>query len=95
MLMSIRKHLPVSKSLAQLAQEGRFAKVRHRKQSEQPLEPFEEELLALLEKGDVEGFLTLAVKTKRNIAVAGPTGSGKTYAYPLVDGRCLRLSVCC
>ncbi|MCT7233130.1 pilus assembly protein CpaF, partial [Salmonella enterica subsp. enterica serovar Oranienburg] len=72
--MSIRKHLPVSKSLAQLAQEGRFAKVRHRKQSEQfSLEPFEEELLALLEKGDVEGFLALAVKTKRNIAVAGPT----------------------
>lgn len=79
MLMSIRKHLPVSKSLSQLAQEGRFAKVRHRKQSEQfMLEPFEEELLELLEKGDVEGFLTQAVKTKRNIAVAGPTGSGKT-----------------
>jgi len=79
MLMSIRKHLPVSKSLAQLAQEGRFAKVRHRKQSEQfTLEPLEEELLELLEKGDVEGFLTQAVKTKRNIAVAGPTGSGKT-----------------
>nr|AAD29043.1 TraG homolog [Pseudomonas putida] len=87
MLMSIRKHLPVSKSLAQLAQEGRFAKVRHRKQSEQfSLEPFEEELLALLEKGDVEGFLTLAVKTKRNIAVAGPTGSGKTTLTPLADG---------
>ncbi|MEV1797811.1 ATPase, T2SS/T4P/T4SS family [Pseudomonas aeruginosa] len=79
MLMTIRKHLPVQKSLAELDSEGRFAKVRHRRQSEQMmLEPFEERLLELLEDGDIQGFLRLAVQTKRNIAIAGPTGSGKS-----------------
>jgi len=78
-LVAIRKHLPVSKSLRQLKTEGRFKKTKFRKQSEQlALEPFEQQLLALCEAGDVEGFLSLAVKTKRNVAIAGPTGSGKT-----------------
>jgi len=79
MLMAIRKHLPVSKSLDQLATEGRFADVRHRKANDTlQLEPFEQELLDLLAQNRISEFLTKAVQTKRTIAVSGPTDSGKT-----------------
>lgn len=78
-LVCIRKHLPVTKSLEELNAEGRFKRTRHSKYADQlALLPFEEELLRLLEIGDLVSFLRLAVQTKRNIAVSGPTNSGKT-----------------
>ena len=41
-------------------------------------ESVESELRALLESSRYEAFLRLAVRTRRNIVVSGPTGSGKT-----------------
>ena len=78
-LITIRKHLPVTKTLEQLQAEGRFRKVRTRKLDQQLyLEPFEEELMGYLSEDDIVSFMRRAVQTKRTICVVGPTGSGKT-----------------
>jgi type IV secretion system protein VirB11 len=42
------------------------------------LDETEDELLRLLSKKHYEDFMRLAVRSKRNIVVSGPTGSGKT-----------------
>ncbi|QNT77568.1 ATPase, T2SS/T4P/T4SS family [Entomobacter blattae] len=78
-LLSFRKHLPVTKTLAQLEQEKRFAGFSHKRQNQKgELFPFETEMLKLLDKGDLPAFFTLAVQNHQNIAVAGSTGSGKS-----------------
>ncbi|WP_225776490.1 ATPase, T2SS/T4P/T4SS family [Pseudomonas sp. Marseille-Q5115] len=78
-LIAIRKHLQINKSLRTLAQEGRFSRVQIRKFSDHfELRPWENELLQLLDRGDIDEFLEKAVLNKLNIAVAGATGSGKT-----------------
>jgi type IV secretion system protein VirB11 len=78
-LCAFRKHLPVTKTLQQLLLEGRFKNWKHRTAADLiRLDPVEEELLRLLKADDVVGFLSLAVRCKRNIVVAGSTGSGKT-----------------
>lgn len=77
--MAFRKHLAVDKSLQALKQEGRFDGARQRTREEvMQLEPFEEELLGYLRGGDLVNFFSLAVRTYRNIAVSGTTGSGKS-----------------
>lgn len=93
LLLVIRKHAAVVKSLEQLDSEGAFAKaadvsfnrptVAEAKQEAaradfQRLEPFELELLDLKRAGRWREFLTRAVLLKRNIVIAGKTGSGKT-----------------
>src|SRR5260370_29308447 len=76
-LIALRKHLAVNKSLETLRDEGRFEGWQRKTQADlTTLEPFENELLSLLESGDLVGFLRLAVVSKRNIAVSGKTGSG-------------------
>lgn len=78
-LCAFRKHLAVTKPLKTLNAEGRFKGFKHRTASDRfVLDPVEEELLRLLKVDDLEGFLALAVRSKRNIAVAGSTNSGKT-----------------
>jgi len=78
-LVCIRKHLPVSKSLEELRDEGRFEGVVHKKLADQfELKPFEKQLLKYLDEGDIVSFNRLAVMNHLNIAVAGATGSGKT-----------------
>src|SRR5699024_3645336 len=78
-LIAIRKHLSVDKSLEELQDEGRFASTRQRKREDvEALEPFEEHLLELLASNDLVQFFREAVRTKRNIAVSGKTGSGKS-----------------
>jgi type IV secretion system protein VirB11 len=78
-LISIRKHLTVNKTLEQLQAEGRFANWKRRSQADlHKLEPLEEDLLAMLDANDLTGFLRSAVRHKLNIAVSGSTGSGKT-----------------
>jgi len=42
------------------------------------LDDTEVELLALLQKGAYRDFLRLAIQSRKNIVVSGPTGSGKT-----------------
>ena len=49
-------------------------------------DPVDAELVQLRQSGDWTGFFTLAVKSRRNILVSGPTGSGKTtFAKGLVQ----------
>lgn len=78
-LIAIRKHLAINKSLETLRDEGRFHGWQRKTQADlTTLEPFEEALLSRLESDDLVGFLRLAVTSKRNIAVSGKTGSGKS-----------------
>lgn len=78
-LIAIRKHLAVDKSLEELDAEGRFKKLLIRTYADShKLTPFEEEMVALRDKGDYVAFLKRAVTGKLNIAVAGATGSGKS-----------------
>jgi type IV secretion system protein VirB11 len=51
---------------------------RSARRSSAALDAAETELLALLEAQEFERFMRLAVLTRRNILVSGPTGSGKT-----------------
>jgi type IV secretion system protein VirB11 len=73
--ITIRKPAPRTWSLDELAQQGIFAGTRH---SAAAVDPLEQQLVALLAERDYVGFMRLAVVSRRNILVSGPTGSGKT-----------------
>jgi type IV secretion system protein VirB11 len=73
--ITIRKPAPQNWSLTELAQMGIFARTQH---SGRSADPCREQLLALLEQSDYVGFMRMAVVTRQNILVSGPTGSGKT-----------------
>jgi type IV secretion system protein VirB11 len=62
-------------SIEDLAARGIFRKTRR---ATHVLDDTERELLALLSAGDHESFMRLAVRSRKNILVSGPTGSGKT-----------------
>jgi type IV secretion system protein VirB11 len=62
-------------SIEELAGRGIF---RRAKPSAQCLDEAEEELLRLLSACEFEAFMRLAVVSRKNIVVSGPTGSGKT-----------------
>jgi len=87
MLVAIRKHMETSKSLDELASEGRFSGFEKRTITREVfLEPFEKQLVEHLDSGDLVKFFRLAVHSRRNIAVAGSTGSGKTtFMRSLMD----------
>jgi len=76
--IAFRKHLLVNKSLEQLRDEGRFKGWKRKVQGEIALQPFEQQLLDLLDKGDLVSFFKIAVCNKLNIVVSGSTGSGKS-----------------
>ena len=48
------------------------------RQAGRQLDDTEEELLRLLASSEYEAFMRLAVRSRKNILVSGPTGSGKT-----------------
>lgn len=78
-LIAIRKHLAVDKTLDELDAEGRFKKLQVRTFADSlKLTPFEEEMIALRDSGDYVRFLQNSITGKFNIAVAGATGSGKS-----------------
>ena len=78
-LICFRKHLQVSKGLEQLRDEGRFDNAKRRTIEDMlKLDPVEERLLGLLDRGDVVGFMREVVRSKKNICVSGKTGSGKS-----------------
>jgi len=97
----IRKHAMVVKSLEQLEAEGCFesfvdvsfnkptdveAAAMTERRDFTRLEPFEVELLRLKREGRVREFLEQCVLTKRNLVIAGKTGSGKTtFARSLIE----------
>lgn len=73
--ITIRQPGLTDKTLGELHQEGAFSSCVNVTRG---LKSFEHELLKLKQEGKIQEFLELAVKTHRNIIVAGKTGSGKT-----------------
>ena len=91
--VTIRKHAPAVRSLDELEAEGAFAETKDvsfhqpsteaaRREGERHdlgrLDLFELELLDLKRRRGLAQFLRTAVRHKRNIVIAGKTGSGKT-----------------
>jgi type IV secretion system protein VirB11 len=69
-------------SISELTANGIFRSTRRASDS---LDATEAELLRLLEDQDYETFMRLAVRSRKNIVVSGPTGSGKTtYTKALI-----------
>ena len=62
-------------SIEELSASGIFRRTRR---ASETLDETEGELLRLLEAGAFEAFMRLAVRSRKNILVSGPTGSGKT-----------------
>jgi type IV secretion system protein VirB11 len=62
-------------SIDELARRGIFKSTRR---STAALDDTERELLRLLTAQEYEAFMRLAVRSRKNILVSGPTGSGKT-----------------
>jgi type IV secretion system protein VirB11 len=62
-------------SIGELAQRGIFRATRR---SSAALDDTEQDLLKLLSAQQYEAFMRLAVLSRKNILVSGPTGSGKT-----------------
>lgn len=62
-------------SIEDLARRGIFRSTRR---STEALDGTEEELLRLIRERAYEAFMRLAVTSRKNILVSGPTGSGKT-----------------
>lgn len=86
-LLAFRKHLPVTKTVAELAAEGRFESTTRRSHRDTlALKPFEETLLDELAHNRMVAFFAGAVRHKLNIAIAGSTGSGKsTFTRSLIQ----------
>ncbi|MCW5589668.1 MAG: P-type DNA transfer ATPase VirB11 [Legionellales bacterium] len=82
----IRKHSLVTKSLSQLVDEGAFkhcqvlgiTENKNANHNDEPMKPLDQHLIDFLLKKNWVSFLTDAVVYKRNIVIAGKTGSGKT-----------------
>ena len=73
--LSIRRPSDQVWSIDELSASGIFKKTL---KASSELDPTEEELLRLLGRQDYEAFMRLAVRSRKNILVSGPTGSGKT-----------------
>jgi type IV secretion system protein VirB11 len=73
--IAIRRPADQVWSIEELGRRGIFRATR---QAGQNLDDTEEELLRLLSASDYEAFMRLAVRSRKNILVSGPTGSGKT-----------------
>jgi type IV secretion system protein VirB11 len=73
--ISIRRPSDQVWSIAELSASGIFR--RTLKSAGEP-DPIEAQLKGLLKVHDYESFMRLSVKSRKNILVSGPTGSGKT-----------------
>jgi type IV secretion system protein VirB11 len=73
--ITIRRPAEQVWSIEELASRGIFRRAR---QAGQALDEIEQRLLALLASRQFEAFMRLAVRSRKNIVVSGPTGSGKT-----------------
>ena len=69
-------------SISELSRSGIFKSTRR---ANEVLDSTETELVRLLEGQEFEAFMRLAVRSRKNIVVSGPTGSGKTtYTKALI-----------
>jgi type IV secretion system protein VirB11 len=73
--IAIRRPAEQVWSIEELASRGIFRRTRH---ATADLDDTERELLRLLAACEFEAFMRLAVRSRKNIVVSGPTGSGKT-----------------
>lgn len=73
--ISIRRPATEMTGIEDLAARGIFRRTRH---ASGALDETEKDLLRLLSAGDYTAFMRLAVRSRKNILVSGPTGSGKT-----------------
>jgi len=73
--IAIRRPAEQVWSIDELASHGIFRRARH---AGPMLDETEEQLLRLLAASEFEAFMRLAVRSRKNIVVSGPTGSGKT-----------------
>jgi type IV secretion system protein VirB11 len=73
--IAIRRPAAQVWSIQELAGRGIF---RRAKPADRRLDATEQELKRLLAGSDFEAFMRLAVRSRKNIVVSGPTGSGKT-----------------
>jgi len=73
--MAIRRPADDEWSIDELAQRGVFHKTRR---GGEALDEEQQQLLQLLASENYTGFMRLAVLSRKNILVSGPTGSGKT-----------------
>jgi type IV secretion system protein VirB11 len=73
--IAIRRPADQVWSIEELGRRGIFRATRP---ADEKLDDTEEELLRLLSASDYEAFMRLAVRSRKNILVSGPTGSGKT-----------------
>jgi type IV secretion system protein VirB11 len=73
--IAIRRPADQVWSIEELGRRGIF---RGTRRAGQKLDDTEEQLLHLLAASDYEAFMRLAVRSRKNIVVSGPTGSGKT-----------------
>jgi type IV secretion system protein VirB11 len=73
--ISIRRPSDQVWSIDELSASGIFRPTRR---ASEALDNTETELMKLLEAEDYESFMRLAVVSRKNILVSGPTGSGKT-----------------
>jgi type IV secretion system protein VirB11 len=73
--MTIRRPSDRAWSIQEMCSNGIFRMTR---QASGALEETDRQLLQLLAARDYEAFLRLAVVSRKNIIVSGPTGSGKT-----------------
>ncbi len=73
--VSIRHARSTHWSIEELARGGVFARARR---ASEGCDSLEQQLLRLLDDGELEHFMRLAVRARKNILVSGPTGSGKT-----------------
>ncbi len=73
--IAIRRPAEQVWSIEELGRRGMF---RATQQASQKLDDTEEEMLHMLALSQFEAFMRLAVQSRKNILVSGPTGSGKT-----------------
>jgi type IV secretion system protein VirB11 len=73
--ITIRRPADEVWTIEELERRGIFASTRR---ASEALDDTETELLRLLEAREFADFMRLAVKSRKNILVSGPTGSGKT-----------------
>jgi type IV secretion system protein VirB11 len=73
--IAIRRPADQVWSIEELARRGIF---RGTRKAGEKLDDAETELLRLLSSSEYEAFMRLAVRSRKNILVSGPTGSGKT-----------------
>lgn len=84
--ITIRKPSSVRLTLADYRNSGRFEKARPVASIGNEILPYQKEIKAAIESGDIETMSRLAIENNLNIVCGGGTGSGKTtFMKTLVD----------